>query len=105
MLEISVTNWAGEATSITVAGGISLMEALRDSGYDEIMALCGGCCSCATCHVYIDIPDNSLIPAMSADENELLESSEYRRANSRLSCQVRLSDGISRLNVTIVPEG
>ena len=105
MLEISVTNWGGETTSITVVGGISLMEAMRDSGYDGIMALCGGCCSCATCHVYIDVSDNSLIPAMGVDENELLESSEYRKANSRLSCQVMLTDGISGLKVTIAPEG
>ncbi len=54
MTEIIVTTREGVTAPLTVKVGISLMEALRDGGHDELLALCGGCCSCATCHVYID---------------------------------------------------
>ncbi len=80
------------------------MEAIRDGGFDELLALCGGCCSCATCHVYVDPEFASFLPALSADEDDLLDSSSHRQANSRLSCQINLTDGIPALKVTIAPE-
>ncbi len=104
MPEILVTNRAGEQTALDAASGISLMEALRDGGFDEVLALCGGCCSCATCHVYIDAAFTDQLPAISADEGELLDSSEHRSALSRLSCQVKLTDALKGLHVTIAPE-
>ncbi len=80
------------------------MEALREAGFDEILALCGGCCSCASCHVYVDPAFLARLPDPSPDEDELLESSSHRRATSRLSCQIPLSDSIDGLAVTIAPE-
>ena len=80
------------------------MEAIRDSGDNEVQALCGGCCSCATCHVYVDEAFLDQLPAMSNDENELLESSSHRRANSRLSCQIPFAAALGGLRVTIAPE-
>lgn len=103
MSEIFVTRRDGATSSVTVNGG-SLMEALRDNGYDELLALCGGCCSCATCHVYVDPEYLSLLPPVSGDEDELLDSSSHRQPNSRLSCQIKLSDKIPALKVTIAPE-
>ncbi|MCB5945547.1 2Fe-2S iron-sulfur cluster-binding protein [Acidocella sp. KAb 2-4] len=104
MPEIIVTNRAGTTTSITAPTGISLMEALRDSGFDELLALCGGCCSCATCHVYIDPAcAGTMLPA-SPDENELLDASDHRNETSRLSCQIKLTDEMSGMKVTIAPE-
>jgi hypothetical protein len=55
------------------------MEAVRQAGFDELQALCGGSCSCATCHVYIEGAD---LPPMSADEDDLLDSSDHRQTNS-----------------------
>ncbi len=104
MPEILVTNRAGEQTALDAANGISLMEVLRDGGFDEVLALCGGCCSCATCHVYIDAAFTDQLPAMSTDENELLDSSDHRSALSRLSCQIKLTDALNGLRVTIAPE-
>jgi 2Fe-2S ferredoxin len=80
------------------------MEALRDGGHDELLALCGGCCSCATCHVYIAPEFLGLLPAMSEDENELLDSTSFRKENSRLSCQIKLTDAYNGLRATIAPE-
>jgi 2Fe-2S ferredoxin len=80
------------------------MEALRDGGCDELLALCGGCCSCATCHVLIDPAYVDRLPPMSSDEDDLLDSSEDRTVRSRLSCQVIVSDDLDGMAVTIAPE-
>ncbi len=104
MTEIIVTRRDGATSSLTVNDGITLMEALRDGGYDELLALCGGCCSCATCHVYIDPEFADKLPPLSSDEDELLESSSHRQPNSRLSCQIKLTNEIASLKTTIAPE-
>lgn len=104
MPEIIVTTREGATSSLTVKAGISLMEALRDGGFDELLALCGGCCSCATCHVYVDPEHLAKLPAMSEDENELLDSTSHRQETSRLSCQVKLTDALNGLKATIAPE-
>ena len=87
-----------------VEDGVSLMEALRASGFDELQALCGGCCSCATCHVYIETAPDDVIPAMTADESDLLDSSDHRQASSRLSCQVMVLAGLAKAKIAIAPE-
>lgn len=104
MPKLTVVNRAGEETTIEVASGVSVMEAIRDNGFDELLALCGGCCSCATCHVYVDPAFADKLAPMSEDENDLLDSSEHRNATSRLSCQCALNDAVDGLKVTIAPE-
>ncbi len=54
MPQIIVVNHAGEEKTVDAPEGRTLMEVIRDDGFDELLALCGGCCSCATCHVFID---------------------------------------------------
>jgi len=80
------------------------MDHIRASGVDELLALCGGCCSCATCHVYVEPSVPQGAPAMSDDEHELLESTGHRRMNSRLSCQIPFSDALGCVTVRIAPE-
>jgi 2Fe-2S ferredoxin len=80
------------------------MEAIRAAGMDELLAMCGGCCSCATCHVYVDPGFMALLPERSGDENALLDSSTHRHDNSRLSCQLRLTDELRGIRVVIAPE-
>lgn len=104
MAKLIVVNREGEEQAIDVNGGVSVMEAIRDAGYDELLALCGGCCSCATCHVYVDAAFAGQLPAMSDDENDLLDSSDHRNETSRLSCQIQMSDALDGLKVTIAPE-
>lgn len=104
MPEIWVTSREGEETAVRAEIGSSLMEALRQKGFDELMALCGGCCSCATCHVYIDQEHLGLLPPMSPDENDLLDSSSFRAETSRLSCQIPISAELAGLKVKIAPE-
>jgi len=100
-VKINVTTREGEERQIDAAPGLSLMEAIRDSGIDELLALCGGCCSCATCHVYIDPAFADRLPALSADEDELLDGTDHRTAQSRLSCQIKLDDELADLSITI----
>lgn len=80
------------------------MELVRDSGFDELLALCGGSCSCATCHVYVDEAFMDRLPPVSEVESDLLDSSEHRGPRSRLSCQVKLAAALDGLRVAIAPE-
>ncbi len=104
MPKLVVVNRAGEERSVEAASGLSVMEAIRDNGFDELLALCGGCCSCATCHVHVDPAFADKIPAMTEDEDDLLESSDHRNEQSRLSCQITLTDDLDGLRVTIAEE-
>ena len=98
---LSVTTRDGTVRDIEGQAGRSVMETIRDGGIDELAAVCGGCCSCATCHVYVDAADLALLAPMSADEDDLLDASPNRTERSRLSCQIALFDG---LRVEIAPE-
>lgn len=101
MVSFTIIDRQGAQTQVEAETGLSLMEAVRQAGFDELQALCGGSCSCATCHVYIEGVD---LPPMSADEDDLLDSSDHRQTNSRLSCQLRLAQALNELRVTIAPE-
>lgn len=102
MPKITVINRSGASTVLEARAGTSVMEVLRDGGFDELLALCGGCCSCATCHVYVE--GNVEAGEPGEDENDLLDSSDHRQENSRLSCQIHFDDGLDGLKIRIAPE-
>ena len=104
MTSITIIDRSGGERSISAQDGISLMEAIRDNGFDELLALCGGCMSCATCHVFVDEAYLDRMPAVSEDENDLLDSSDARQPNSRLSCQIPIGPDLEGLRATIAPE-
>lgn len=104
MAQILVTTRDGTERTFDVRPGVTLMEAISEAGIEELMALCGGCCWCATCHVHIDPAFAANLPAMSEDENHQLDSSDHRDATSRLSCQVALDDSLDGLRVRIAEE-
>ena len=104
MPRLIVTTREGDTSEIDVGEGLTVMEAIRDNGFDELLALCGGCCSCATCHVHVDPEFLGQLPPMSEDEDDLLESSDHRETNSRLSCQLPFTGALDGLKVTIAPE-
>lgn len=104
MVQIIVVDRSGIERTIEAEAGLSVMEAIRDNGVDELLALCGGCCSCATCHVFVDERSVSDLSAASEDESDLLDSSDHRNGQSRLSCQIPLTAKINGLRVTIAPE-
>jgi 2Fe-2S ferredoxin len=104
MANIRVVDRSGTLSKIAAKSGLSLMEIIRDAGFDDMLALCGGCSSCATCHVYIDPAFADRLPRMSVDESELLDSSSRRTDRSRLSCQIPFSDALEGMTVEIAPE-
>lgn len=104
MTQIKVVKRDGSEKDFAATEGLSLMEALRDEGFEELLALCGGCCSCATCHVHIDDATLAKLVPVSADEDDLLDSSEHRNANSRLSCQIPVTDALAGAVITIAQE-
>jgi 2Fe-2S ferredoxin len=104
MPKLVVVTREGEERTLEGSAGLSVMEVIRDAGIDELLALCGGCCSCATCHVYVDPAFAEALPAMSEDESDLLDSSDHRNETSRLSCQLAISEAVDGLRVTIAPE-
>ena len=104
MPKLIVTTRSGETREVEAAAGLTVMEAIRDNGFDELLALCGGCCSCATCHVHVDPAFEDKLPAMSEDEDDLLESSDHRNEHSRLGCQIPFTADLDGLKVTIAQE-
>lgn len=104
MPTLNVTLRNGEERTIEGESGLSVMEVLREGGVDEILALCGGCCSCATCHVHVDPEDMAKLEPMSEDENDLLDSSADRDQYSRLSCQLKFGPELDGLKVRVAEE-
>ena len=104
MPSLIVTTRNGDTREVSGNAGMSVMQVIRDHGFDDLLALCGGCCSCATCHVFVDADQMAILPPMSADEDDLLDSSDARTAASRLSCQLPFGDELDGLRVTIAPE-
>ena len=104
MPTLIVTTREGEERSAEGQSGLSVMEVIRDNGFDELLALCGGCCSCATCHVHVDPEWFGKLAPMSEDENDLLDSSSDRTETSRLSCQIQFTSALDGLKVTVAAE-
>ena len=103
MAVIHVTNRAGKTQAVTGKVGNTLMEILRDADLD-VEAICGGCCSCATCHVFVDDAWTGKVPPRSADEMELVEQTKsFKAANSRLSCQIKFAEALDGIVVTVAP--
>jgi 2Fe-2S ferredoxin len=99
MAKLIIVTRDGTEHQVEGRSGWSVMENIRDNGVDELLALCGGCCSCATCHVHVDEQWLGALTPMGADEDDLLDSSDHRQRNSRLSCQLTFSDALDGLRV------
>lgn len=104
MPKLLVTTRSGIEVTIDGEVGLSIMEVIRDAGIDELQALCGGSCSCATCHVVVDPASIGKLPEIGGDEHDLLDSSSHRVATSRLSCQLEFTGSLDGLKVAIAPE-
>ena len=104
MPTLTVVTREGEERRLEGEAGLSVMEVIRDGGVDELLALCGGCCSCATCHVHVDDAFLDRLPPIGADEDDLLDSTSDRDARSRLSCQIPFTAALDGMRVTIAAE-
>ena len=86
------------------AAGQSLKDALKSAGVVEILGLCGGFASCGTCHIHVAENWLARLPAIRADEDEMLGFSDWRASNSRLACQIPFDDALDGIAVTVAPE-
>jgi ferredoxin, 2Fe-2S len=105
MARMSVVDRDGRVHEIEAKPGLKIMEILRELDYG-VAAICGGLCSCATCHIFVDADWVAKLPKKQSDEQDLLmELSDYDPASSRLSCQVDFTPELSGIKVTIAPDG
>ena len=103
MTKIIVKDRQGNIQELTADNGLTLMEIIRDAGMD-IEAACGGCCACATCHLYVDKDWFSKLPAREDDEESMLDQTFNLKVNSRLGCQIEFNDGLDGIKVELAPE-
>jgi len=104
MARMIVVDRDGKEHEIEAKPGLKIMEILRELDYG-VAAICGGLCSCATCHVYVDENWTGRLPKAQGDELELLkELTDYKEATSRLSCQVDFTEALSGIKVAVAPD-
>ena len=101
-MKIIVTDQEGAVHELEGLDGWRVMEVIRDWGLN-VKAECGGSCTCATCHVWVDEEWYGKLPPASDDEEDLIFSTLDQKPTSRLSCQILLSDELDGLKVTLTP--
>lgn len=84
--------------------GLTLMEVAMRNGIEGIVAECGGQCSCATCHVYVEGSYFDKVGAPEGDEEDMLDFSDNRKPNSRLGCQIQIVDALDGMTVRVAEE-
>ncbi len=101
--KLIVTDHAGVDHQLVGLNGWRVMEIIRDYGL-PIKAECGGALQCATCHVYVDAAWVDRLCPKSIEEDERLDDAFLVMPNSRLSCQILMSESLDGLHVTLAPE-
>ena len=103
MAKVTYIQFDGTETAVEVRNGLSVMEGAIKNNIPGIDADCGGACACATCHVYVDAAWEDKTGEKSAMEESMLDFAENVEPNSRLSCQIKVSDTLDGL-VVRMPE-
>ncbi len=103
MAVLKVVDRDGVEHDVESETGLKVMEVLRELDYG-VAAICGGMCSCATCHVYVDPEWAAKLPAPMSDEKDLLVELTHYCERSRLSCQIDFTPALDGLKVTIAPD-
>ena len=101
MAKVTYVQPDGGRQTLDVANGLTVMEGAFDNGVDGIVAACGGCCSCSTCHVYVDPEWRERVGDAHAAEVDTMEFAMEVGEGSRLSCQITVSDELDGLVVHI----
>ncbi len=105
MAALMVTGADGMTRTIEASGKLMVMQIMWDAGFEELLAQCGGCLSCATCHVIVHPDDYHRVGPHGEEENELLDSSDVRTPTSRLSCRFPFVEDLHGSRVTVAQEG
>jgi 2Fe-2S ferredoxin len=102
-MKVLATDREGGQQELPFQQGDTLMQVLTEEDLG-VRAECGGCCACATCHVYVAPQWLARLPPQSDDEVAMLDLAFGVEANSRLSCQIAMSPALDGLTVTIAPD-
>ena len=100
MAKITYITHDGSSRTLEVKTGLTVMEGAVKNNVPGIDADCGGACACATCHVYVDEAWTDKVGTASAMEESMLDFAEGVKPNSRLSCQIKVTDALDGLVVT-----
>ena len=100
---IKVKDRDGQIHELRADTGSTIMEIIRDAGLD-IEAACGGCCACATCHVYITNNRIEKLNSIDDDEESMLDQAFDVKKNSRLGCQIEYIDEMDGMELALAPE-
>ncbi len=103
MAELVIVDRDGKEHRVAGKAGVSVMETLRELDYG-VAAVCGGMCSCATCHVFVDEAWLARLPPRQGDEQEILQEIGSMQPGSRLSCQLPFTEALDGLKVTVAPD-
>lgn len=103
MASIVAIDREGEEHVVEATPGWSVMEIIREAGL-PIEAACGGCCACATCHVYVEPEWLAQLDPASDEEDRMLDEAYQVQENSRLSCQIPFREELDGMKVTLAPE-
>ncbi|MFG1210134.1 2Fe-2S iron-sulfur cluster-binding protein [Xanthobacter flavus] len=104
MARFTVETRSGTRHEVTGRDGATLLKAIRKAGIEELTAQCGGGCACATCHVFVTLPEGGTAPPVSPGESRMLATSQNRTLASRLACQLKLETALDGMLVVIAPE-
>jgi 2Fe-2S ferredoxin len=100
MPAITFIDQDGNEREIDAEVGSTVMETAINNDIPGILATCGGSCSCATCHVYVDESWLAKLPPPELDESDMLDTAHDLQENSRLSCQIQVTEELDGLIVT-----
>ena len=103
MTKIIVKDREGNVQELSADIGLTLMEIIRDADMD-IEAACGGCCACATCHVYVDKDWFEKLPRREEDEESMLDQTFSVNSCSRLSCQIEFNSNYNGIKLILAPD-
>jgi 2Fe-2S ferredoxin len=101
-MKINVIDDKGQTRTLTAQPGMKALEAMQDANL-PVLAQCGGSCACATCHVYVDAAWVAKLPAPSEDESAMLDGAFDVTDQSRLACQIELTDELDGITITMAP--
>jgi 2Fe-2S ferredoxin len=101
MPKVTFIEHDGAVHAIEATSGQSLMQIAMSNRVPGIIADCGGSCSCATCHVYVDAEWAAKLPPATAVEKEMIDCALHVQETSRLSCQIELNESLDGIVIRL----
>lgn len=102
-MKINVVDRSGTKHELDAELPATLESVISQSGIENEFGICGGCCACSSCQCYLEQPNWAQLGEPDEDEKSLLDENMYSQSNSRLGCQLWLSEKMENWTFTIAP--